>query len=92
MWPVNWVTCQRKLNTPSNGAWHGGEREAGLSPLTEVMSTVQQDGHAVHSEDPDGEQADGTNLESRGEVGMMSHRLTAPTPGPLSAWVLGPLS
>ena len=67
-WPGNWVTHQRKLNTPSHRAWHWGEREAGLSPLTEVMRTVQEDDHAVHSEDPDGQQADRTNLEGRGQL------------------------
>lgn len=51
-WLVNWVSGQRKLNT--DGVWPRGERKAGFSPLTEVVGTVQQDDHAVHSEDPNG--------------------------------------
>lgn len=56
------------------------------------MSTVQQDDHAVHSEDPDGKQAERTDLEGKGDVGTVSHRWIAPLPGPLPAWVLGSLS
>lgn len=42
-----------------------GERKAGFSPLTEVMGAVQQDDHAVHSEDPNGQQANRTHLEGK---------------------------
>lgn len=31
-----------------------------------MISTVQQDDHAVHGEDPDGQQADRTDLEGKG--------------------------
>lgn len=41
------------------------EREAGLSPVTEVIGAVHQDDHAVHCDDPDDQQAEGTDLEGR---------------------------
>lgn len=77
-WLVNWVSGQRKLNT--DGTWHWGEREAGFSPLTEVMGAVQQDDHAVHSEDPDGQQADRTHLEGK------RRRDSEPYTGPSHNW------
>lgn len=62
-WPVNGVSGQRKLNT--DGAGHWGDREAGFSPLTEVMGAVQQDDHAVHGEDSNAQQADRTHLKGK---------------------------
>lgn len=84
---IKWVSGQRKLNT--DGAWHWGEREAGFSPLTKVMGTVQQDDHAVHGEDPDGQQADRTHLGGERGVGIVSHTLIILITGPLLVWVLG---
>lgn len=49
------------------------------------MSTVQQDDHAVHGEDPDGQQAERTDLEGKAGVGTVSHGWLAPTAGPLPA-------
>lgn len=57
------------------------EREAGPSPVTEVIGAVHQDDHAVHCDDPDDQQAEGTDLEGRREAGMVSHTPRLPHPG-----------
>lgn len=42
------------------------------------MSTIQQDDHAMHSEDPDGQQAERTDLEGNGEVGTVNYKWMLP--------------
>lgn len=40
--------------------------------MTEVIRAVHQNDHAVHCDDPDDQQAEGTDLEGRREVGWFS--------------------
>ena len=42
------------------------------------MSTIQQDDHAMHGEDPDGQQAERTDLEGNGEVGTVNYKWMLP--------------
>lgn len=42
------------------------------------MSTMQQDDHAMHGEDPDGQQAERTDLQGNGEVGTVNHKWMLP--------------
>lgn len=58
------------------------EGEARLSPLREVMSAVQQDDHAVHGEDADGQQAERTHLwgEERQVSELQANHAHTPTP------------